>query len=32
MLKGVTDAARQQAIAREIIGRGLSVHATEERW
>lgn len=29
ILKGVTDAAKQQAVAREIIGRGLSVHATE---
>jgi ParB family chromosome partitioning protein len=29
ILKGITDEARQQAIAREIISRGLSVHATE---
>jgi ParB family chromosome partitioning protein len=29
VLKGITDAARQQAVAREIIARGLSVHATE---
>jgi ParB family transcriptional regulator, chromosome partitioning protein len=28
-LKGLADAARQQAIAREVIARGMSVHATE---
>jgi ParB family chromosome partitioning protein len=28
-LKGITDPARQVALAREIIARGLSVHATE---
>jgi ParB family transcriptional regulator, chromosome partitioning protein len=29
ILKGVTDTAKQEAVAREIIARGLSVHATE---
>lgn len=29
VLKGIPDVARQQAVAREIIARGLSVHATE---
>ncbi|MFO0877368.1 MAG: ParB/RepB/Spo0J family partition protein [Gemmataceae bacterium] len=29
ILKGINDPARQQAMAREIIARGLSVHATE---
>lgn len=29
ILKGITDPTRQQAVAREIIARGLSVHATE---
>lgn len=29
ILKGVTEAAKQEAVAREIIARGLSVHATE---
>jgi ParB family chromosome partitioning protein len=28
-LKGLADPARQQSVAREIIARGLSVHATE---
>lgn len=29
VLKGIPDVARQQAVAREIVARGLSVHATE---
>lgn len=29
VLKGVTDPARQVALAREVIGRGLSVHALD---
>ena len=29
LLRGVTDVSQQSRIAREIIGRGLSVHATE---
>jgi ParB family chromosome partitioning protein len=29
ILKGISDPARQSALAREIIARGLSVHATE---
>jgi ParB family chromosome partitioning protein len=29
VLKGITDPARQVAVARDIIARGLSVHATE---
>jgi ParB family chromosome partitioning protein len=29
VLKGITDPARQAALARDIIARGLSVHATE---
>ena len=29
ILKGITDAAKQAAVVREIVARGLSVHATE---
>ncbi len=29
ILKGITDPARQQAVSKEIIANGLSVHATE---
>ena len=29
ILKGITDPARQEAVAREIIARGLSVHGAE---
>jgi ParB family chromosome partitioning protein len=29
VLKGITDPARQQTVSKEIIARGLSVHATE---
>jgi ParB family chromosome partitioning protein len=29
LLRGVTDGSQQSRIAREIVGRGLSVHATE---